>query len=231
MAQALKIQAEPREERGKNAARRARRSGRVPAVVYGGDGETIAVSVDPRQLQLVLDSESGRSAILALEIHGGESGRVMLRQFQTEPLRGRVLHADFVRIRADERLRVKVPIHITGEAKGVKLQGGIFEFVLREVEVECLPDDIPENIKFDISELMIGQNVRVSDLPAGANAKVVTDPHRVVAHVVALKAEEEKPAEGVEVAATAEPELIRKPKAEEGEAPAAGEGGKAKESK
>ncbi|HEV2418864.1 MAG TPA: 50S ribosomal protein L25/general stress protein Ctc [Terriglobia bacterium] len=215
MAQALKITAELRSERGKNAARRLRHAGHVPAVVYGGGAEAVAVSVNPRELAPILHTEAGHTSVLTMEIEGRSAERVMLKDWLREPVRGGVLHVDFVRVTKDTRVKVRVPIHATGEPKGVKLQGGIFEFALREVEVECLPDDIPENITVDVSELMIGQNIRVSHLPAPANVKVLSDSNRVVAHVVALKAEEEVVAvEGAE-AATAEPEVIRKGKAEE----------------
>jgi large subunit ribosomal protein L25 len=229
MAQALKIDAELRETRGKNAARRLRRSGRIPAVVYGGGGSAVSVAVDPRQVAPVLYSEAGHTSILTMEVKGSETARVMLRDWQTEPIHGSLLHLDFVRVTRDTRLRVKVPIHVTGEAQGVKVQGGIFEFVLREVEIECLPDEIPEHISVDVTDLTIGRNIRVAHLPVSPNVKVLTDSDRVVAHVVALKLEEEKPAvEGVEAAAPVEPELIRKGKAEE----EAGEGPeKEKESK
>ncbi|HEX5483942.1 MAG TPA: 50S ribosomal protein L25 [Terriglobia bacterium] len=227
MAQALTIDAELRDVGGKNVARRLRRSGRVPGVVYGGQGPALSIALDPRQIAPVLHSEAGHAAVLTMEIKGKESARVMLREWQMEPVRGSLLHIDFVRITKDTRVKLKVPIHVTGEPKGVKLQGGIFEFVLREVEVECLPDDIPERLTVDVAELTIGQNIRVSHLPVGPNVEVLTDADRVVAHVVALKAEEEKPAEVVE-AATVEPELIRKAKAEEeGE----GEGGEGKPAK
>lgn len=228
MAQALTIEADLREDRGKNAARRLRRAGRVPAVIYGGQGPALSVTFDPRQIAPVLHSEAGHTAVLTMEIRGKESARVMLRDWQTEPVRGGLLHVDFVRVTKDTRVKVKVPVHVTGEPKGVKLQGGIFEFVLREVEVECLPDDIPARLTVDVTELTIGQNIRVSHLPVGANVEVLTDPDRVVAHVVALKAEEEKPAETAEVAAVAEPELIRKGKAEEEGAEKEGEGKEAK---
>ena len=163
----------------------------------------------------ILHSESGHNAIFTLEIKGKAPARVMLRDWQVDPLHGDLLHVDMVRVARDAKLKVKVPIHVTGEAKGVKVQGGIFEFLLREVEVECLPDDIPDHITVDVTELPIGRNLRVADLPVGEKVKVLTDAHRVVAHVVALKAEEEKPAAEVVEAAPAEPEVIRKGKAEE----------------
>ena len=218
MSEALTIDAEPREEFGKNAARRLRRNGRVPAIVYGDRGPSIPVAVEPRKILSILQSESGHNAIFNLEIKGKAPARVMLRDWAVDPVNGTLLHVDMVRVALHAKLRLKVPIQVTGEAQGVKVQGGIFEFILREVELECLPDDIPEHITIDVTDLTIGKNLRVSDLPLGPKVKVLTDPQRVVAHVVALKVEEEKPAVEVAEAAPAEPEVIRKGKAEvEGE--------------
>jgi large subunit ribosomal protein L25 len=218
MAQVLVVEAEPREEFGKNASRRLRRGGLVPAVVYGDHGPSIPVAVEPRKILSILQSQTGHNAIFNLEIKGKAPARVMLRDWAVDPVSGELLHVDMVRISRDAKLRLKVPIHTTGEAQGVKVQGGILEFSLREVEVECLPDDIPEHITVDITHLTIGKNLRVSDLPLGPKVKVLTDATRVVAHVVIIKEEEEKPAEVAEVA-PAEPEVIRKGKGEvEGEA-------------
>lgn len=215
MAEAFTIAAEPREEFGKNESRRMRVAGRIPAVVYGGGGPSIPVAVDPRKVVEILQSEAGHNAIFTLEIRGKAPARVMLRDWQVEPIAGRLLHVDMVRIALDAKLKVKVPIQVTGEAQGVKLQGGIFEFLLREVEIECLPDDIPDHIVLDVTELMIGKTLRVSDLPASDKVKVLTDASRPVAHVVMIKVEEEKPAEVVAEAATpAEPEVIKKGKTE-----------------
>jgi len=215
MSQAFTVEAEPREEFGKNAARRARRAGSVPGVVYGGGGPVVPVSVNPEGIQEVLHSEAGHNAIFTLQIRGKAPARAMIRDWQSDPVHGRLLHVDLVRIALDTKLKLKVDIHVTGEPQGVKVQGGIFEFLLREVEVECLPDDIPEAITVDVSPLTIGQTLRVADLPVGSKVKLLTDTTRAVAHVVALKAEEEKPAEAEAEAAPAEPEVIRKGKAEE----------------
>lgn len=230
MSEVLKIEAEPREMFGKNVARRLRHAGRIPGVVYGDQGPALPVIVDPKEVLRVLRSDAGQNAIFNLEIKGKAPARVMLRDWQLDPIKGNLLHVDMVRIGRDHKLKVRVPIHVTGEAKGVKVQGGVFEFLLREVEVECLPDDIPDTVTIDVTELMIGKNLRVVDLPLGQKVKVLTDTNRVVAHVVALKAEEEKPAEEVAAAAPAEPELIRKPRAEAEEEGEEAEGGK-KESK
>jgi len=215
MAQVLTVEADPREDFGKGAARRLRRSGFIPGVVYGGGGSSIPVAVDPRRITEILHSESGHNAIFTLEIKGKAPARVMLREWQVEPVQGDLLHVDMVRVARDVKIKVKVPVRVTGEAKGVKLQGGIFDFVLREVELECLPDDIPEHITADVTELTVGHNLRVADLAMNPNVKVLTDSSRVVAHVVVLKEEEEKPAAEAEAAAPAEPEVIRKGKAEE----------------
>jgi large subunit ribosomal protein L25 len=208
------IEAELREEFGKNASRRARAAGRIPGVVYGGGGPAISVTVDPRRVADILHSEAGHNAIFTLQIKGRAPARVMLREWQVEPLAGRLLHVDMVRIALDAKLRVKVPIQVVGEAKGVKTQGGIFEFLLREVEIECLPDDIPDHIVVDVTELTLGKTLRVADLPASDKIKYLTEANRAVAHVIALKAEAEKPAEAVAEAAPAEPEVIKKGKAE-----------------
>jgi large subunit ribosomal protein L25 len=229
MSQVLTVEADPREDFGKNASRRLRHGGRIPAVVYGAGGPAIPVTVDPRKIADILHSEAGHNAIFTLEIRGKAPARVMLRDWQVDPVLGSLLHVDMVRVALDAKLKVKVPVHVTGEAKGVKTQGGIFEFLLREVEVECLPDDIPDHLVVDVTELLIGKTLRVADLPVSDKIKVLTDATRAVAHVVILKVEEEKPAEVVEVAAPGEPEVIRKGKAEE--EPAEEEAGGKKEKK
>ncbi|HZT68716.1 MAG TPA: 50S ribosomal protein L25 [Terriglobia bacterium] len=230
MAETFSVEAETRETFGKNASRRLRHSGRIPAVVYGGGGPTLSVAVDPKAILRILRSEAGHNAIFTLQIPGKAPARVMLREWQWEPINGSLMHVDMVRIARDEKLRVRVPIRVTGEPQGVKIQGGVFEFIVREVEVECLPDDIPEHITVDVTELTIGRQLRVSDLPVSASVKVLAEPGRVVAHVVAPKAEAAPAAEAAEAAAAgpAEPELIRKRKPEEEGAEEAGEEEKGK---
>ena len=231
----ITVEAKPRDDRGKNAARRMRRQGHVPAVLYGGEGNSLTLAVNTKQLSAIMRSQSGHNTIFKVKLPTGEQS-AMLKDWQVDPLLGTLLHVDLLRVAMDVRMRVKVPVHTFGEPQGVKLQGGIFEMVTREVEIECLPSDIPGEVRVDISELMIGKHLRVGDLPIDtAKIKLVTDPQRVVAHVVALRAEEEKPAEAVaaEAAAPAEPEVIKKGKkeAEEGEeaaAPAAEEKEKGK---
>ncbi|MCI0421450.1 MAG: 50S ribosomal protein L25 [Acidobacteria bacterium] len=215
----LNVAAEAREKRGKNAARRLRLSGKIPAILYGNHESAVALAVSPKELSAILHSATGHNTIFTLTFQGGRSASVMLKDWQLEPIKGHLLHADLVRIAMDKVLQVKVPITTVGEAKGVKLEGGIFEFVMREVEVECLPADIPENITIDVSDLAIGSNVRVSDLSVDPKIKMLSEAELVVAHVIAPK--EEKVEEPVAEAVAAEPEVIKKGKVateEEGEA-------------
>ena len=219
MTKELTVDAEPREDFGKNANRRLRRAGFIPAVVYGGGGPAQPLSVDPREMTRILQSDLGHNTIFTLAVKGKAPARVMIRAWQLEPVHGMLLHVDLVRITRDTKLKIKVPIQLVGDAVGVKTQGGVLDFVLREVEVECLPDDIPEKIVVDVAELVIGRSIRVSGLVVTDQVKILTDPSRVIAHVMALKAvEEEKPAvEAAAEVAPAEPEVIRKGKAEEAE--------------
>jgi large subunit ribosomal protein L25 len=229
----ITVEAKPRDDRGKNAARRLRRQGQVPAVLYGGDGKSVTLAVNAKQLAAILRSQSGHNTIFKVKLPTGDQS-AMLKDWQVDPLLGSLLHVDLLRVAMDVRMHVLVPVHTFGEPQGVKLQGGIFEMVTREVEIECLPSDIPGEIRVDVSELMIGKQLRAGDLPLdAAKIKLLSDPNRVVAHVVALRAEEEKPAEAVaaEAAAPAEPEVIKKGKkeAEEGEEAAAAPAAEEKE--
>jgi large subunit ribosomal protein L25 len=217
------VEATPREERGKNAARRVRVAGQVPAVLYGGKGKAEALAVNAKQVTAILKSESGHNTIFTIKLGANEQS-AMVKDWQVDPVRGALLHVDLVRVAMDVRIKVKVPVRTFGEPQGVKLQGGIFEMVTREVEVECLPGEIPGEFRVDVTELMIGKQLRAGDLTLDpAKMKLLTDPQRVLAHVVALRVEEEKPAEvvaGAEAAAApVEPEVIKKGKkeVEEGE--------------
>jgi large subunit ribosomal protein L25 len=224
------VEAAPRETRGKNAARRLRVSGTVPAVLYGGKGGPQALQVNTKQVSAILRSAMGHNTILTVKTVDAEHAAIV-KDWQVDPVKGTLLHVDLLRVAMDVRMRVKVPVHVFGEAQGVKLQGGVFEMVTREVEIECLPADIPTEFRMDISGLMMGMQLRASDMPLDPQKmKLITDPQRVLAHVVALRVEEEKPAEAVaaEAAAPAEPELIKKGKketeeGEEGEAAAPAE--------
>ncbi len=222
------VEAAARSSRGKNEARRLRSSGSVPAVLYGGKGQAITVAVNAKQVASILRSASGHNTLFQLNV-GGKNEPAILKDWQVDPLSGRLLHVDLQRVAMDVRMRVKVPVHTFGEPAGVKQQGGIFEVVTREVEIECLPGEIPTEFRVDVSPLMIGMHLRAGDLGIDTQKmKLMTDPERVIAHVVALREEEEKPAEAVaaEGAAPVEPEVIKKGKkeveGEEGAAPAAG---------
>ena len=215
------VNAESRAERGKNASRRLRRKGLVPAVVYGGQDDAVAVSVDPKVLQKVLRSESGRNTILKLEFGKGPSTAAILKSWQVDPIKENFLHADFFRITMDVAIRVMVPVAVKGEAAGVKVQGGILEVIMREIAVECLPGDIPERIEVDVAGLDLNDAIRISDLPITARVKILEDPDHVVVHVVSVK-EEVAPAaaaapavEGEPAATPAEPEVMKKGKKEE----------------
>jgi large subunit ribosomal protein L25 len=219
--QEINVEASPRENRGKNAARRLRVSGEVPAILYGGKGKAEALSVNTKQVSTILRSQSGHNTIFTLKLPSGDQ-KAIVKDLQVDPVKGTLIHVDLLRIAMDVRMRVKVPVHTFGEPQGVKLQGGIFEMVTREVEIECLPAEIPEEFRVDISELMIGKQLRASEIPMDPDKmKLVTDTNRVIAHVVQPREEEEKPVEAVaaEAAAPAEPEVIKKGKkeAEEGE--------------
>jgi large subunit ribosomal protein L25 len=230
------VEGKVREERGKNAARRTRLTGMVPAVLYGGRGNSVALAVNAKQVARILRSESGHNTIFTVQVAGAQDENAMLKDWQVDPVSNNLLHVDLLRIAMDVRMRVRVPVHTFGEPEGVKLQGGIFEMVTREVEIECLPGDIPEEFRVDVSGLTIGKQLRASDLPIDPQkTKLVTDPARVLAHVVILKKEEEPTAEAAVAAETApaEPEVIKKgKKEEEGEAEgAAAEAPKAAEKK
>lgn len=214
--EAIVLEAQPREERGKNSMRRLRLAGQLPAVVYGEKKEPLAVSVDPRAVEKILHSEAGHNAIFTLQIKGHGKTSAMIKDWQYEPVKGELLHIDFLRIALDVRLKVNVPVVTAGEPVGVRQQGGVLEFINREIEIECLPADIPDHLTIDISELKIGQSFRVGDLKTDRRYQVLTDADQVIVHVVAPKGiEEEKPAEEAVAAELAEPELIRKAKAEE----------------
>ena len=220
------VEGKIREGRGKGPARQMRLTGMVPATMYGGKKEAVSLAVNAKQVAKILRSESGHNTIFSVKLEGGGEERAMLKDWQVDPLRGALLHVDLLRIAMDVRMRVRVPVHTFGEPQGVKMQGGVFEMVTREVEVECLPADIPEEFRMDVSELLIGKQLRAGDLPIdGKKVKLLTDPVRVLAHVVMLKKEEEPTPEAAVAAeaAPAEPEVIKKGKkeTEEGEEGAA----------
>src|SRR5271155_2666256 len=225
------IEGQVREGRGKGPARRTRLTGRVPAILYGGKKDSISISVNAKQVARILRSETGHNTIFTVQVASGAAEKAMVKDWQVDPVSGKLLHVDLYRIAMDVRMRVMVPVRTYGEPQGVKLQGGVFETVTREVEIECLPGDIPEEFKVDVTEMMIGKQLRAADLPFDPQkVKLLTDPTRVLAHVVILKKEEEPVAEAAVAAeaAPAEPEVIKKgKKEEEGEAEAGAEAPKA----
>ena len=233
MRKDITVAAEVRTTRGKNEARRLRVRGFIPAVVYGAYKDSVSIGVSPKQIAQILNSKTGHNTIFNLAIQGGENTPVMVVDSQRDPLKGNLLHADLKRIDLEKRIRVSVPVITEGEAAGIKLQGGLLEIVSREIEIECLPDEIPEHFVVDVSSLMIGQSVRAGSIPMTGSMRLLSPAESVIAHVVAMRAEEVAPAAAVEVApaaegaAGAEPEVIKKgKKEEEGEVPAPEKGKK-----
>jgi large subunit ribosomal protein L25 len=223
------LEAQQREPGNKNSARRVRAAGKIPAVVYGAGKDTAVIEVDPRQVLRILKSESGHNTIFDLAL-GNDRAKAMIVDWQFEPIKGKLLHVDLQRIAMDKKLTVTVPIILKGEAEGVKQQGGILEQLLREVEIECLPADIPKSIEADISHLVFGVDIRVKDLAHNEKLKFLTDEDRMVAHITTVKEEVVATPEATAEAAAAvpaEPEVIKKGKQEvegEGEAEAKPEG-------
>lgn len=196
----------------KNAARRVRVAGKIPAVVYGAGQEAVAVAVDPRVITKILHSESGHNTIFDLNVEGAAVAKAMIVDWQREPIKGKLLHIDLKRIAMDKAMRVSVPIQLVGLAVGVKTQGGIMEQVMREVEIECLPADIPSHLDVDVSGLELHGLIRVKDLPHSGSIKFLGDEDATVAHVTIVK-EEVAPVEEAAAAAT-EPEVAKKGKTE-----------------
>src|SRR6202050_1467307 len=222
------VEGKVREGRGKGPARRTRLTGMVPAILYGGKKDSISLSVNAKHVARILRSETGHNTIFTVQVADGAAEKAMVKDWQVDPVSGALLHVDLFRVAMDVRMRVRVPVHPVGEPQGVKMQGGVFEIVTREIEIECLPTDIPEEFKVDVSELLIGKQIRAADVPLDPEKlKLLTDPVRVLFHVETLRAEVEPPAEAAATteATPAEPEVIKKGKkeAEEGEEGAAPE--------
>jgi large subunit ribosomal protein L25 len=221
------LEAVKREGRRKNEANRLRASGKIPAVFYGPGKsgkakDAVAVSVDPKAVMRILHSDSGANTLINLKLDGSET-RVMLREYQLDPVTHHLIHVDFYELAMDKAITVTVPIQVTGEAIGVKQQSGMLDFVTRDIEVECLPTNIPEHIAIDVTELMLHQAIRVRDLPVDPKWKAVSDPDTMIVHVVMPKVEEEPAAATADAAAAAaptapaEPEVIKKGKTDEKE--------------
>ena len=220
------LEAVKRSDKGKNEARRHRAAGRLPAVVYGTakDGKapvSVPVTVDPKGLLRILHSDSGVNTLITLKLDGG-STQVLVKEYQRDPITQALLHADFYQLAMDKAIVVTVPVVIRGESKGVKVQGGLLDFVTREIQVECLPANIPEHIDVDVSELELHGSIRLRDIPSGDKWKAVTDGDTMLVHVVMPKAEESATAATAEGAApaagaAAEPEVIKKGKTDKEE--------------
>jgi large subunit ribosomal protein L25 len=204
------IEAQIRIPGGKNANRRLRKSGLIPAVIYGPGKEAVVVSVNPSQVRHILHSDTGRNTIFSLSVDGSEQNNAMVKDYQLDPVKGNLIHADFLEIAMDRLLELTVNIEIVGEAPGVKLDGGIMDFVTRSIEVECLPSDIPESIKVDVGTLKINDYIRVKNLQTDAKVKILSDPEVVIVTIVP-PIKEEVPVEAAAVEA-AEPEVIKKGK-------------------
>lgn len=202
-----------RETFGKNEAVRTRQAGQIPAVLYGGQGKAESLSVDPKILSRILHSESGVNSLISLQIDGQQT-KVLVKEYQIDPVTHRLIHADFFRVAMDKKIRVTVPVQLTGEAKGVKQQGGTLDFVHRDVDVECFPGDIPEHITVDVTELLINQGVRVKDLPADGKWTAVSEPENLIVHIVAPR---EAAATDEAAPAAAEPEVLKKGKTDKEE--------------
>ena len=216
------VEAKAREASDKNAARRLRTTGLVPAVLYGAGKQPRSIAVDPKQINRILTSESGHNTIFDVVLDG-EQTKAMVVDWQNDPIKDKLLHVDLKRIAMDKKMRLEVPIALKGEAPGVKTEGGILDIVLREIEIECLPADIPAHIDIDVSNLKYGEAIRVSDLPKSDKIKYLSDPEMTVVHVTAVKEEVVATPEAVATdaaAGPAEPEVIKKGKTD-AEAPAA----------
>jgi large subunit ribosomal protein L25 len=219
------LEAVSRDTFGKNEARRTRKQGMVPAVLYGASSdaqqkrEATPIAVNPKALLKILHSESGANTLISLKL-AGAGARVLVKDYQLDPVTHQVLHADFYRVAMDRALQVTIPVIAKGEPKGVKQQGGVLEFIRREIEIECLPADIPENVEVNVDELMLHQGIRVRELAVNPRWKPISDPDMMLVHVIMPKAEEvAAPAEAAAAvpAAPAEPEVIKKGKKEEAE--------------
>jgi large subunit ribosomal protein L25 len=221
------LDATARESFGKNEARRTRRDGKVPGVLYGEGKDATAISVEPRALLKILHSESGANTLIKLKLTGHSADtRVLVKDFQIDPVTHQLLHADFYRVALDKAIQVNVPVTVKGVPHGVKQQGGILEFVRREIVVSCLPLDIPEHIELVVDDLMLHQGIRLRDVATNPKWKAVTDLDSMLVHVIMPKAEEvAAPADATAAAAVAttpaEPEVIKKGKKETDEAAAA----------
>jgi len=210
----ITVKATVREGRGKNDARRTRRAGMVPVTVYGGGGETVAAAAPLNELAAILRSEAGRNTIFTLDVEGVGPSEVMFHDRQIDPVRGRLVHADFQRLVKGQKIEVTVPLHLVGEPVGVREEQGVLEQIMRELEIRCEPREIPDAIDLDVSNLGVHDVLHVSDIPVGANIEILNEPDAVVA-TVGIVREEPVAVPVVEEEGAAEPEVIGKGKKEE----------------
>jgi large subunit ribosomal protein L25 len=208
------VTAEPRDTRGKNEARRLRARGLAPAIIYGAGGDPLAIAVSPKEVHGILKSTSGHNTIFNIDVQG-QVAPVMIVDWQSDPIKGALLHVDLKRIDLTKRINVKVPVQTVGDPQGVKLQGGLHEVITREVEIECLPDEIPEHFTLNVAELNIGQSLRASEIPMSGSMRLITPADTVISHVVSLRTSTAETEEAAVVAPTAEPEVVKKGKKEE----------------
>ena len=212
------LEAVKRSGKGKNEARRLRAAGQLPAVVYGAQkaGDAIAptqVAVSPKEMMRILHSASGVNTLITLNVAGESTQRVLVREYQLDPVTQHLLHADFYRVNLERKISVKVPLVLHGEPKGVKQQDGVLEFLHKEIEVECLPTQIPEHLDIDVSDLELGQAIYVRDLAANAAWVPLSENDLMLVHVVSAKAVAEPAADAAApAAAAAEPEVAKKGK-------------------
>ena len=217
------LRATRREGRGKNDARRARRNGQVPVTIYGGAGEAVAALAPLRELAAILRSDSGRNTIFTVDIEGVEATEVMFADRQIDPVRSRLVHADFKRLVKGEKIEATVPLRLVGEPIGVREHAGILEQIIRQVEISCQPRDIPEHIDVDVTNLDVHQVLHVSDIPTSEGVEILAAPDTVIATVGMVKEEPVAAVAPIEGETPAEPEVIGKGKKEE-----EGEGGEEK---
>jgi large subunit ribosomal protein L25 len=218
MRKDITVTAELRTARGKNEMNRLRVKGLSPSVIYGAGRDAVAISVNPKDLHKILHSGTGHNTIFDVVVNGGETTPVMVVDWQMDPIKDTLLHTDLLRIDLTKRIKVKVPVHTTGDPMGVKIQGGQYEIINREIEIRCLPDDVPESFEWNVSSMGIGEALRAADIVLKEGSELVSDPRLVISHVVSTRASEEAAAAGA-----AEPEVIKKGKKEEdGKAPAKG---------
>jgi large subunit ribosomal protein L25 len=232
MAATQELEAVRRDQRGKNNMVRLRQDGRIPAVLYGGGArESESITVDPKALMKILHSQSGLNTLIGLKLDGAGDTRVLVKAYQLHPVSHKLLHVDFYRVAMDKIIRVTVQVQLTGEAKGVKAQGGVVDFVNRDIVIECLPGDIPEHVTVDVTEMMLHDGVRVRDLDTGGKWKPVSEGDLLIVHVVAPKVEVVATPTDAAAAATptapAEPEVIKKGKVEKADEEGAAKADKA----